>query len=90
MTSLAIRIGLLALPAYGSVLAYGTLNPEPDQVSDPEGWARFVSSSSYLVWHVATNVVGSVLVILGTLALGAFLTANPKIDGEWAGRRRPA
>ena len=76
MTSLALRIGLLALPAYGIVTGYGTLRPEPDQVVDPEGWARFVSSPSYLVWHVLANVIGSVLVILGTLALGAFLRAS--------------
>jgi hypothetical protein len=76
MTSLAIRIGLLALPAYGAVTGYGTLKPEPDQLIDPEGWARFVSSPSYLVWHVLANVIGSLLVILGTLALGAFLRAS--------------
>jgi hypothetical protein len=64
------------LPVYGILTAYGTLKPQPDQVSDPEGWARFVSSPSYLVWHVVGNVVGSVLIIWGTLALGAFLQAS--------------
>lgn len=73
MTSLAIKFGILALPVYGILIGYGTLKPEPDQLIDPEGWARFVSSPSYLVWHVLANVIGSVLVILGTLALGTFL-----------------
>lgn len=73
VTSLGVRIGLLALPAYGLITAYGTLKPQPDQVSDPEGWARFVSSPSYLLWHVLANVLGTILIILGTLALGAFL-----------------
>jgi hypothetical protein len=76
MTSLAIRIGLFALPAYGIITTYGTLKPQPDQVTDPEGWARFVSSPSYLIWHVLANVVGTVLIVLGTLALGAFLRAS--------------
>lgn len=76
MTSLATRTGLLALPVYGVLLAYGTLNPEPDQVRDPGGWAQFVSSPSYLTWHLLANVVGSVLVLWGTLALGAFLRTS--------------
>lgn len=71
-----IRAGLLTLPAYGVVLAVGTLTPQPDQSSDPEGWARFVSTPSYLLQHVLTNVVGTALVILGTVALGALLATT--------------
>jgi hypothetical protein len=71
-----IRVGLFALPAYGLLIAYSTWKPQPDQVSDPEGWARFVSGTSYLVGHVIANVLGTALVILGTFALGAFLTAS--------------
>jgi hypothetical protein len=70
------RAGLLALPVYGALLAYGTRKPQPDQVSDPAGWARFVSDPSYLVEHVLTNVVGTVLVVLGTMALAALLAAR--------------
>ena len=68
-----IRVGLFALPAYGLLTAYATLEPQPDQVSDPDGWARFVSSASYLVGHVVGNVLGISLAIFGTFALGAFL-----------------
>lgn len=79
-----VQVGLFALPVYGLLTAYATLEPQPDQVSDPEGWARFVSSSSYLVGHVLGNVVGAVLVIFGTFALGAYLTASqaPRL-GLW-------
>jgi hypothetical protein len=62
-----IRVGLFALPAYGLLIAYSTLKPQPDQVADPEGWARFVSSTSYLVGHVLGNVLGTALVVFGTL-----------------------
>ena len=43
-----------------------------------------LSSSSYLVGHVLGNVVGTVLVIFGTFALGAYLTASqaPRL-GLW-------
>ena len=71
-----IRVGLFALPAYGLLVAYSTWKPQPDQVSDPEGWARFVSSTSYLVEHLLGNVLGTALVIFGTFALGAYLTAS--------------
>ncbi|HLL62225.1 MAG TPA: hypothetical protein VK401_04205 [Propionibacteriaceae bacterium] len=71
-----IRIGLVALPLYGLIAGYTTRKPQPDQVTDPEGWARFVSSPSYLVEHIASNVLGALLVIFGTLALGAFLAGH--------------
>jgi hypothetical protein len=68
-----IKTGLVVLPLYGLILCFTTRKPQPDQVVDPERWAQFVSSPSYLVEHIASSVVGAVLVILGTLALGAFL-----------------
>jgi hypothetical protein len=79
-----IRVGLFALPAYGLLIAYSTWKPQPDQVADPEGWARFVSNPSYLVGHVLGNVLGTALVIFGTFAVGAFLAASraPRL-GLW-------
>jgi hypothetical protein len=71
-----IRAGLFALPLYGLLTAYATLEPQPDQASDPDGWARFVSSTSYLVGHVIGNVLGTALAIFGTFALGAFLATS--------------
>jgi hypothetical protein len=71
-----IRLGLFALPVYGLLVAYSTWKPQPDQLSNPEGWARFVSSTSYLVGHLIGAVLGTALVIFGTFALGAFLTAS--------------
>lgn len=78
-----IRVGLLALPVYGLLVAYSTWKPQPDQVNDPEGWARFVSSNSYLVSHVIANVLGTALVIFGTFALGAFLASRVPRLGLW-------
>jgi hypothetical protein len=71
-----IKTGLVALPIYGLILAFTTRKPQPDQVVDPEGWAQFVSSPSYLMEHIASSVIGAVLVIFGTLALGAFLSRS--------------
>ena len=68
-----MKTGLVALPIYGLILGFTTRKPQPDSSVDPEGWARFVSSPSYLVEHIASSVLGAVLVIFGTLALGAVL-----------------
>jgi hypothetical protein len=71
-----IRAGLFALPAYGILTVWATLEPQPDQVSDPEGWARFVGSSSYLVSHLVGTIGGTILAIFGTFALGAYLASS--------------
>src|ERR687893_258420 len=71
-----MKTGVVALPIYGLILGYTTRTPQPDQNVDTEGWARFVSSPSYLVEHIASSVVGAVLVIFGTLALGAILSRS--------------
>ena len=72
----AIRIGLWALPLYGALTAWATLDPQPDQSTDPEGWARFVSTDSYLVSHLIGSTGGTILAILGTIALGAYLAGG--------------
>ena len=88
-----IRAGLFALPVYGVLTWYATLEPQPDQVSDPDGWARFVSSTSYLASHIVGNVLGTTLAIFGTFALGAFSSKSraPRLalSGYGARRDRP-
>jgi hypothetical protein len=71
-----VRVGLFALPAYGILTVWATLEPQPDQVSDPEGWAGFVSSTSYLTSHLIGSIGGTVLAIFGTFALGAYLASS--------------
>jgi hypothetical protein len=68
--------GVIALPLSAVLLALGTLTPQPDQASDPDGWARFVTSSSYLASHIATNMVGAALGILGTFALTVLIAGR--------------
>jgi hypothetical protein len=80
------RVGLFTLPLYAVLLCFGTLTPQPDAGRDPEGWARFVSSTGYVVAHVLTNVIGAVLVVLGTFALGAFLLGGKGGKGGKAPR----
>ncbi len=71
-----IRIGLLALPVYGLLTGWATLDFQPDQVKETEEWARFVGSTSYLVDHVFGTIGGGILAILGVFALGAYLARS--------------
>lgn len=73
-----IFAGLWALPVSGLVTAWATLEPQPDQERDPEGWARFVSSDSYQLSHLFGSTGGMVLAIFGFFALGCRL-ANTRV-----------
>jgi hypothetical protein len=61
-----IRVGLFALPLSRVLIAWSSLDPQPDQTKDPEEWARFVGSTSYLLTHVFGSIGG-------VFALGAYL-----------------
>src|SRR5215203_2322592 len=74
--SAAIRVGLWALPLYGALTAWATLDAQPDQVTDPEGWARFVSTNYYLLSHLVGSTGGTILAILGTMALSGYLAGG--------------
>ncbi|QHK18650.1 hypothetical protein GU243_01395 [Pseudarthrobacter psychrotolerans] len=65
-----IRAGLWALPVSWVVTALSTLEPQPDQVKDPEAWARFVSSDPYQFRHLFGSTAGTILALFGVFALG--------------------
>ncbi len=71
-----IRAGLLALPLYGLLTFATTFDAQPDQVKEPEAWARYVSSTSYLVTHMLAATGGTILAIFGVFALGAYLATS--------------
>ena len=68
-----IRVGLFALPISGLLLAWSSLDPQPDQNKDPVAWARFVGSTYYLITHVFGSMGSALLAIFGVIALGAYL-----------------
>lgn len=68
-----IRVGLTALPASGLLTVWATFTSQPDQVADPEAWAGYVVSASYVLSHTFGTIGGAVLAILGVIALGAHL-----------------
>src|ERR687894_2228895 len=68
-----IGIGLLGLPLYGVLTFYSSLDPQPDPNTHYEAWARFVTTDSYVLSHLFTSGLGTILAIFGTIALGAYL-----------------
>lgn len=71
-----ICAGLLALPIYGLLTFWGTLTHQPDPNTQFEAYSRYISSTYYLVNHLAGSIGGTVLAIFGAVALGAYLASG--------------
>src|SRR3712207_4706796 len=71
-----IGIGLLGLPIYGVLTFLASLNPQPDPNTHYEAWSRFVTTDFYVLKHLFVSLLGVILVIFGTFALGAYLASS--------------
>jgi hypothetical protein len=68
-----IGIGLLGLPLYGVLTFWSSMNPQPDPSTHYEAWSRFVTTDHYVLSHLFGSILGLILAIFGTFALGAYL-----------------
>jgi hypothetical protein len=71
-----IGIGLLGLPLYGALTFWSSLHPQPDPNTHYEAWSRYVTTDHYVFTHVFGSILGLILAIFGTFALGAYLTRS--------------
>jgi hypothetical protein len=71
-----IGVGLLGLPLYGALTFWSSLDPQPDPNTHYEAWSRFVTTDHYVLTHVFGSILGLILAIFGTFALGAYLTRS--------------
>jgi hypothetical protein len=71
-----IGIGLLGLPLYGALTFWSSLNPQPDPNTHYEAWSHYVTTNHYVLTHVLGSILGLILAIFGTFALGAYLTRS--------------
>jgi len=55
---------------------FSSLNPQPDPNTHYEAWARFVTTDFYVLKHLFASILGTILVIFGTFALGAYLATS--------------
>jgi hypothetical protein len=68
-----IRIGVWALPVYALLTFWATFTHEPDRQNEVEAYARYISTTGYLVQHLLGSILGTILAIFGVIALGAYL-----------------
>lgn len=71
-----VRTGLLALPLYGLLTLWTTFTHQPDPTTEFEAYARYVSTTSYLLEHIFGSIMGITLAIFGAVALGAYLSGR--------------
>jgi hypothetical protein len=67
------RRGLWALPAWAALLFIGTLSHQPAPQTDLPDWARYVTTTEFLVSHLAASILGAGIGILGMVALAVVL-----------------
>jgi len=70
-----VHVGLLALPLYGVLTLWTTFIHQPDPNADFEAYARYVSTTNYLVDHLFGSILGVMLAIFGAVALGIYLSS---------------
>ena len=71
-----IGIGLLGLPLYGALTFWSSLDPQPDPNTRYEAWSRFVTTDHYVLSHLLGSILGLILAIFGTFALGVYLARS--------------
>jgi hypothetical protein len=71
-----MRAGLVGLPLAGALTFWSSLRPQPDPNVRYEAWSRFVTTEHYVLTHVFGSILGLILAIFGTFALGAYLSAS--------------
>jgi len=68
-----IGTGLLGLPLYGALTFWSSLDPQPDPNTHYEAWSRYVTTDHYVLTHLFGSILGLILAIFGTFALGVYL-----------------
>jgi hypothetical protein len=71
-----IGLGLLGLPLYGALTFFSSLDPQPDPSTHYEAFSRFVTTDGYVLKHLFLTILGTILGIFGSVALGAYLTRS--------------
>jgi hypothetical protein len=68
------RLALWALPVYGALLAVSTITHQPDYQTDFPAYARYVTTSQFLLSHLFASITGAGFGVVG--AAGLFIVAD--------------
>ncbi len=70
------RAGLWLLPVYGAMLALSTVSHQPPFRSDFPGYARYITTDTFLASHLALTIGGAALGSIGVLSAVIYLAAG--------------
>jgi hypothetical protein len=68
-----VRVGVWLLPLYGVLTFAATLTHQPDATTDFPGYAAYITTTRFLLGHIVGSIGGTVLAILGVIALFLYL-----------------
>lgn len=68
------RLALWALPVFGALLAVSTITHQPDYQTDFPAYARYVTTSQFLLSHLVASIAGAGFGLVG--AAGLFILAD--------------
>jgi hypothetical protein len=71
------RHGIWLLPVWGVLLTLSTLTHQPDYTTDFPAYAEYVTTTVFLVSHLAGSIAGGALGALGAVALAVHLSTGP-------------
>lgn len=75
----SLRRGLWALPIWATLLLVGTSTHQPDYRTDFPGYARFITTTPFLMSHLIASILGAAIGILGMIALAGLLTLGRSV-----------
>ena len=73
-----IGIGLLGLPLFGALTFWSSIDAQPDPNTRFEAWSRYVTTDHYVLTHLFGSILGLILAIFGTFALGPLPRQRPR------------
>ena len=71
-----IQGGLWLIPIYGVLTLFATITHQPDPETRFRAWSEYVTTTRFFVSHVVGSIFGSVLLVLGVVALGLLLSSS--------------
>lgn len=71
----------LARPLYGALFFFSSFEGPPDPDTQLRSWSRFVTTYYYVINHLLSNILGSIFLIFGVFALGAYFATSRRAGG---------
>jgi hypothetical protein len=77
------RVAIWALPAYGLLLAAGTITQQPDYQTDFSAYARYITTPQFLLSHLIASIAGAGFGLVGAAALFILADRMASRQARW-------